>query len=165
MWEKYWLTETSKWWKVDSSYDYWCSPSAYPRNRRWAHCSTMPRRSRPCSSPPPVYRRARSRSRAHWDNSQPQQARPPRRCTIPVARSPQSRCIRYGHLSWPTMPGRSKWNRCSVVSCRLALFGTTHEISSHVRSSASPKREHYHEVASRFFRHRYLLRDWPHCPI
>lgn len=98
-----------------------------------------PRQSRPCSSPPPVCRRARSRSWARWDNSRPRRARPPRRCTIPVARSPQSRCTHRGRPSWSTTFGRS--NRCSAASCRrLALLGITHEINPHVRSSsASPE--------------------------
>lgn len=132
--EKYWLTETSEWWKVDNSYDYWCSPSACPRNRRWARCSTTPRRSHPCSSPPPVYRRARNRSRAHWDSNRPRRGRPPRRCTIRVARLSQYHCIRRARLSWPTSD-RSRRNRCSVASCCSALLDTTHETSPHVRSN------------------------------
>lgn len=132
----------SEWWRVDSSCDYWCSPSAYPRNRRWARCSTTPRRSRLCSSLPQVCHRARSRSRAHWDNSRPRRARPPRRCTIPVAHSPQSRCIRRGRPSWSTMPGRSRRNRCFVASCCLALLDITHRI----KLSRSFVREPCHEA-------------------
>lgn len=129
--KKYWLTETSEWWMVDNSYDYWCFPSACPRSHRWARYSTMPRRSRPCSSPPPVYHRVRSRSRVHWDSNQPRRGQQPRRCTIRVARSFQSHCIHRARFS--STFDRSRRNRYSVASCYSALLDTTHETSSHVR--------------------------------
>lgn len=117
---------------VDNSYDYWCFPSACPRNRRWARYSTTPRRSHLCSSPPPVYHRVRSRSRVHWGSNQPRRGQLPHRCTIRVARSSQSRCIHRARFFWPTFD-RSRRSRYCVASCYSALLDTTHETSSHVR--------------------------------